>query len=109
MSRKVYAAKLAVVEHDRVITILSVGPFPNWTRLLNVFLKDYEEQPTHQWSVLVDASPDGKGKDVADKEQAVLWAPLFYNGVVDLIKQASEGPQEAATQTTETTETAETS
>jgi hypothetical protein len=105
MSRKVYAAKLAVVEHDRVITILSVGPFPNWTRLLNVFLKDYEEQPTHQWSVLVDASTEGKGKSSEpDKEQAVLWAPLFYKGVVELVTQASEGPQDTSTQTTEPAE-----
>jgi len=93
MSRKVYAAKLAVVEQDRVITILSVGPFPNWTKLLRVFLEDYEEQPTHQWSVLVDASPEGKGKDVADKEQAVLWAPLFYRGVKDLVLEHEQKPE----------------
>jgi hypothetical protein len=102
MSRKVYAAKLAVVEHDRVITILSVGPFPNWTALLKKFLAEYEEQPTHQWSVLVDATPDPdeaakKGKEV-EREQAVLWAPIFYKGIVDLVgsQQEPEAEPESA-------------
>jgi hypothetical protein len=100
-TRKVYAAKLAVVEQDRVITVLSIGPFPSWTKLLRKFLEDYEEAPSHQWSVLVDADLDGKGKDTMSKEQNVLWSPMFFKGIEDLIK-GSEQPAPASAEEKET-------
>lgn len=102
MSRKVYAAKLAVVEQDRVITVLSIGPFPSWTKLLKQFTSEmYQEAPAHQWSVLVDASPEGdgasKGKEL-EKERSVIWMPVYFKAITELLEE-QHTVSESSTQT----------
>lgn len=98
--RKVYAAKLALVDNERVMTVLSIGPFSEWTKLLRHFLDSgYEEGPTHQWSVLVDAEVkegDKKSEKDNDKRQ-VLWAPIYFSGIKDLLGKGKSavGDEEA--------------
>ncbi|MGI9142981.1 MAG: hypothetical protein ACR2IJ_07300 [Fluviibacter sp.] len=101
MSRKVYAAKLAVVEQDRVITVLSIGPFPEWTKLLRQFTDTlYQEAPAHQWSVLVDASPEGDGNSRKQKEleqeRNVLWMPVYYKAIQDLLSDSNANASSAS-------------